>query len=57
MHFILCSIIMDLMFGLFLQQFAITVRIEKYVSHLKNVWHLKNLCVVLDGQGKAVQKV
>ena len=42
---------MDLMFGHFLQQFAVTVRIEKYV------WHLKNVCVVLDGQGKTAWKV
>ena len=38
------------MFGLFLQQFAVTAQIEKYV------WHLKNVCVV-DGQGKTAQKV
>ena len=42
---------MDIVFGLFVQQFAVTAQIEKYV------WHLKNVCVVLDGQGKTAQKV
>ena len=42
---------MDLMFGHFLQQFAVPAQIEKYVSHLKNV------CVVLDGQKNTAQKV
>ena len=39
------------MFGHFLQQFAVTAQIEKYV------WHLKNVCVVLDGQENTAQKV
>ena len=42
---------MDLTFGLFLQQCVITVRIEKYV------WHLKYVRVVLDGQGKTARTV
>ena len=50
---LLCNIILDIVFGVFflLQQFAVPVQIEKYV------WHLKNVCVVLDGQEKTAQKV
>ena len=39
------------MFGHFLQLFAVPVQIEKYV------WHLKNVCVVLDGEEKTAWKV
>ena len=42
---------MDIVFGLFVQQFAVTVQIEKYV------WHLKNVCVLLDGEEHIAQKV
>ena len=42
---------MDIVFGLFVQQFAVTAQIEKYV------WHLKNVCVLLDGQEKPAWKV
>ena len=42
---------MNIVFGLFVQQFAVTVQIEKYV------WHLKNVCVLLDGEEHTAQKV
>ena len=34
-----------------MQQFAVPAQIEEYV------WHLKNVCVLLDGQEHTAQKV